>query len=68
MSPRAKKEPPKRGPGRPSLNPDGGESVSLTIRIAEPHYVELRRRMALGLGGNFSDAIRVLIEESAARA
>lgn len=64
MSPRKKTAPPKRGPGRPPLNPGQGNTVHTAIRIAESHYIELRRVVDEGHGPTLSDAIRWLIEQS----
>lgn len=55
----------RRGPGRPSLNPGGGETVPTTIRISELDFIELRRLVDEGHGPSLSDAIRWLIEQSA---
>lgn len=55
---------PKRGPGRPPLDPNG-ETVEFSLRIVERHFVELRRIIASGHGPTIADAIRWLIDESA---
>lgn len=54
---------PKRGRGRPSIDP-GGEGVSIRVRIAMTHYETLRRLVEEGHGPTLSDAARWAIEQA----
>ena len=66
MSPRAKQRP-KRGRGRPPIDPSG-ETVQLpTVALSQAHYLELRALIDDGHGPKMSDAVRWLLEESARR-
>lgn len=62
---RAKKapEPPKRGPGRPPLDPDG-DTVPLTVRITQAHYTRLRTVMAREKIRDLAGAVRWAIDHS----
>jgi hypothetical protein len=57
----------RRGPGRPSLNPKGGVTRSTTVRLLKSHRDELKRLITDGHAKTKADAIRFLIEASAAR-
>lgn len=54
-----------RGPGRPSLSPEGGPTAPLSVRLPERSLAELRRLVRAGHGPALGDAIRWLIDESA---
>lgn len=67
MRPRAGNPAPKRGRGRPSIDPDGDTVQLPSIAIARAHFIELMRLIKAGKGKTLSDVVRYLIEESAAR-
>jgi hypothetical protein len=57
----------KRGRGRPPLNPEGGDTVPLRIRLSNENLAEVGRLIAEGKGKNASEALRALLDESAER-
>lgn len=60
---RKKAPPPKRGRGRPPLDPEY-DTVPLRVSIAQRHYLILRRLIDEGHGPTMSDAVRWAIEQA----
>lgn len=56
-----------RGPGRPSLSGEAGKTDQVTVRLTDAHRAELDALVSEGRAGSRAEAIRVLVEESAAR-
>lgn len=52
----------KRGRGRPPLNPEGGDTTPLRIRLSNANLETLGRVIAQGLAKNASDAVRWIVD------
>lgn len=55
----------KRGPGRPPLNPDGGVTTTVRLRLSDADLEEAGRLIADGRGKNVSEVTRWLYRQSA---
>lgn len=54
----------KRGPGRPSLDPDGGVSVPLMVRLTKAQLAKLHLLVKKGRAPSLASAARWAIEQA----
>lgn len=57
----------KRGRGRPPLNPEGGITTPMRVRLSDANLEEVGRLIAEGRGKNVSEVVRALLDDSAKR-